>query len=88
MDFPHYPNKSVSWDPFSHYWTMVVACCQMAFDNVESERTLVLYHSRRKAESEVERGKPKITLENEVRIAMLKFRQRPPRDAGVVEVLI
>ena len=46
----------------------------MAFDNVEKERTLVLYHSRRKAESEVERGKPKITLENEVRIAMLKFR--------------
>ena len=46
----------------------------MAFDNVEKERTLVLYHSRRKAEIEVERGKPKITLENEVRIAMLKFR--------------
>ena len=60
----------------------------MAFDNVEKERTLVLYHSRRKAEIEVERGKPKITLENEVRIAMLKFRQRPPRYAGVVEVLI
>ena len=33
----------------------------MAFDNVEEERTLVLYHKRRKAESEVERGKPKRT---------------------------
>ena len=51
----------------------------MAFDNVEEERTLVLDHKRRKAESEVERGKPKITLENEVRFAILKFRQRPPR---------
>ena len=56
-----FPYKSVSRDPFSHYWIMVVACCQMAFDNVEEERTLVLYHKRRKAESEVERGKPKRT---------------------------
>ena len=39
----------------------------------------MLYNQRLKAKSEVQRGKPKGTLESEVRIAMLLLEQRPPR---------
>ena len=38
---------------------------------------------REKAESEAQRGKPKGTLESEIRIAMLLLGQRPPRHAGL-----
>ena len=40
-----------------------------------------LYSQRFKAESEAQRGKPKGTLESEIRIAMLLLGQRPPRHA-------
>ena len=43
----------------------------------------MLYYQRFKAESEAQRGKPKGTLESEIRIAMLLLGQRPPRYAGV-----
>ena len=43
----------------------------------------VLYYQRFKAESEAQRGKPKGTLESEIRIAMLLLGQRPPRHAGL-----
>ena len=41
----------------------------------------VLSYQRFKAESEAQRGKPKGTLESEIRIAMLLLGQRPPRHA-------
>ena len=43
----------------------------------------VLYYQRFKAGSEAQRGKPKGTLESEIRIAMLLLGQRPPRHAGL-----
>ena len=43
--------------------------------------TVLLYEQRFKAESEAQRGKPKGTLESEIRIAMLLLGQRPPRHA-------
>ena len=43
----------------------------------------VLSYQRFKAESEAQRGKPKGTLESEIRIAMLLLGQRPPRHAGL-----
>ena len=42
-----------------------------------------MYYERYKAESEAQSGKPKGTLESEIRIAMLLLGQRPPRYAGV-----
>ena len=45
--------------------------------------TVLMYEQRFKAESEAQRGKPKGTLESEIRIAMLLLGQRPPRHAGL-----
>ena len=38
-----------------------------------------MYHEREKVESEAQRGKPKGTLESEIRIAMMLLEQRRPR---------
>ena len=43
----------------------------------------VMYYEREKAKSEAQRGKPKGTLESEIRIAMLLLGQRPPGYTGV-----
>ena len=48
-----------------------------------AQKRACVYYEREKAESEAQRGKPKGTLESEIRIAMLLLGQRPPRYTGV-----
>ena len=71
-----------------HRWGFVCVAYRASLSAPASHRDSVLCYQRFKAGSEAQRGKPKGTLESEIRIAVLLLGQRPPRYTGVLMFIL